>query len=230
MIGTTFGSNHSWKKYRLIQNGFKVGSPEVKTHYIDVPGRQDGPLDATESIAGRVLYGMRQLEFQYEIPGWFDPKEKWNQIAADIHGKRLTIVSDHLREYRFTGRCSVGSLGRTTGTARAFTVSCVCDPEITQTSDRILERITAIYSGGSVYEGTDPRSLNIMVTGFYSDGTSQSISGYSVSGSIGVGTNIITVSYQGARTTVSVTGTARPVTTTYFTLGQSKLNSADILR
>lgn len=76
--------------------------------------------------------------------------------------------------------------------------------------DVILSSISATYSGGAVDVGTPVNNLlGIVVTGHYSDGSTQAITGYALSGDItNVGNNTITVTYQGKTTTFVVVGNA----------------------
>lgn len=77
------------------------------------------------------------------------------------------------------------------------------EPEVTLTS------ISAVYSGGDVPVGTAVADLTgIVVTAHYSDGTSKTVTGYTLSGSIAEGENTVTVSYQGKTAAFSVTGAA----------------------
>ena len=72
-----------------------------------------------------------------------------------------------------------------------------------------LTHISAVYTGGSVPEGTPVTDLtDITVTGHYSNGASVTLSGYTLSGTIGAGENTITVTIGSLSTTVTVTGTA----------------------
>lgn len=78
-----------------------------------------------------------------------------------------------------------------------------------------LSHISVVYSGGSVQEGTKLNALlpNLTVTAYYTDGTQKTLSGgYGVDGTIGVGQNIITVSYGGCTATFTVIGTEVPAT------------------
>lgn len=76
-------------------------------------------------------------------------------------------------------------------------------PEVTLTS------ISATYSGGDVTVGTAVTALTgIVVTGHYSDGTSETVTGYTLSGTIAEGENTVTVSYGGKTTTFTVAGVA----------------------
>ena len=77
------------------------------------------------------------------------------------------------------------------------------EPEVT------LSSISAMYSGGDVTEGTAVSELTgIVVTAHYSDGTSEDVTGYTLSGTIAEGENTITVSYLGKSTTFVVVGVA----------------------
>ncbi len=69
--------------------------------------------------------------------------------------------------------------------------------------------ISATYSGGSVPAGTALDDLTgIVVTAQYSDGSTATVTGYTLSGEIAEGSNTITVTYQDKTTTFTVTGTA----------------------
>lgn len=81
------------------------------------------------------------------------------------------------------------------------------DPEVTLTS------ISATYSGGDVAVGTALTALTgIVVTATYSDGSTASVTGYTLSGSIAEGSNTITVTYEGMTATFTVTGVAAAAT------------------
>lgn len=70
-----------------------------------------------------------------------------------------------------------------------------------------LSSISATYTGGEVATGTELTSLTgIIVTATYSNGTTKTVTGYTLSGEILEGENTITVSYSGLTTTFTVTG------------------------
>lgn len=73
----------------------------------------------------------------------------------------------------------------------------------------VLTSISASYTGGDVAVGTAVSSLTgVSVTATYSDGTTASVTGYTLSGTIAEGSNTITVSYQGKTATFTVNGVA----------------------
>ena len=70
-----------------------------------------------------------------------------------------------------------------------------------------LSSISATYSGGDVAVGTALSALTgIVVTATYSDGSTATVTGYTLSGEIAEGSNTITVTYQGKTATFIVTG------------------------
>lgn len=72
-----------------------------------------------------------------------------------------------------------------------------------------LTSISATYDGGDVAVGTAVADLTgLVVTAHYSDGTSQAVTGYTLSGTIAEGSNTVTVTYQGKTATFTVTGVA----------------------
>ena len=66
-IGVSFDDMHSYTDWGLRLKEVKIGIPEAKTVYVDVPG-SDGSLDLTEAQNGGVKYGMRTLEL-FLTPG-----------------------------------------------------------------------------------------------------------------------------------------------------------------
>lgn len=86
-------------------------------------------------------------------------------------------------------------------------ITVVAVEEQTEPSEATLTSISATYSGGNVEVGTNVNSLRgIVVTANYDDGTSQTVTNYTLSGTINEGSNTITVSYKGMTTTFTVVG------------------------
>jgi hypothetical protein len=70
-----------------------------------------------------------------------------------------------------------------------------------------LTSISATYSGGDVKVGTELIYLSgIVVTATYSDGSTATVTGYTLTGTIAEGSNTITVVYEGKTTTFTVMG------------------------
>lgn len=83
------------------------------------------------------------------------------------------------------------------------------EPDEPDTPTKTLTSISAVYSGGDVAVGTALTDLTgIVVTATYSDGSTETVTGYTLSGEIADGSNTITVSYNGKTTAFTVTGVA----------------------
>lgn len=82
-------------------------------------------------------------------------------------------------------------------------------PDVPDVPEKTLTSISAVYSGGSVTAGTAVSDLtDTVVTAHYSDGTSETVTGYTLSGTISEGSNTVTVTYQGKTAIFTVTGVA----------------------
>lgn len=95
-------------------------------------------------------------------------------------------------------------------------------------ANKEVSSITAVYTqSGTVYENSPLDSLrsNLVVTASYTDGTSGAIIGYTLSGTLSVGTNTITATYKGKTATFSVTAVARTITGWYYPFNNSLLSS-----
>ena len=76
-------------------------------------------------------------------------------------------------------------------------------------TEKTLNSISATYAGGDVPVGTAVTDLTgIVVTATYSDGSTATVTGYTLSGQIAEGSNTVTVSYSGKTTTFAVVGVA----------------------
>lgn len=88
------------------------------------------------------------------------------------------------------------------------------DPDTPVTPEKTLTGISAVYSGGDVPVGTAVSELTgVVVTAHYSDGSTETVTGYTLSGEIAEGGNTITASYEGKTTTFTVTGVAESAET-----------------
>ena len=127
-IGVSFDDVHSYTDWGLRLKEVKIGIPEAKTVYVDVPG-SDGSLDLTEAQNGGVKYGMRTLEFIFDARNC--SYQRWtniiSRIARDIEGKQKRIVIDIDSGYYYTGRCHI-STEKTNEVTAEIGIECNCDP------------------------------------------------------------------------------------------------------
>lgn len=127
-IGVKFGDVHSYDTWGLRLKAIHIGTPEVKTAYVDIPGRM-GPLDLTEAQYGGIRYGTRELELT------FDAKDcsylQWpgllSRVASALHGHKCKIILDIDAGYYYYGRCVVDST-KSNETSAEVVVTCTCDP------------------------------------------------------------------------------------------------------
>jgi hypothetical protein len=84
-------------------------------------------------------------------------------------------------------------------------------PDVPEEPEAVtLVGIAASYTGGDVAVGTVPDALTgVTVTASYSDGSAAAVTGYTLSGTIGEGSNTVTVTYQGKTATFTVAGVAQ---------------------
>lgn len=92
-------------------------------------------------------------------------------------------------------------------------------------TEKTLSSISATYSGGNVPIGTAVTALTgIVVTAHYSDGSTETVTEYTLSGTIAEGSNTVTVTYESMTTTFTVTGISADVPCTGITLDKSELS------
>ena len=85
---------------------------------------------------------------------------------------------------------------------------------VTVSEPATLSSITAVYTqSGVVYptDSLDSLKSDLVVTAHYSDSSTATVTTYTLSGTLTVGTSMITVTYSGKTTTFNVTVTAVPV-------------------
>lgn len=111
MNGVSFDGKHSYREYGLLLKSRPVISPpEPKTNVIEVPG-SDVIIDLTESLTGKVHYGMREGKFEFHV---LNGRSEWSAVYAallnDLHGKRLQIVLDDDPNYYYVGRVTINDM------------------------------------------------------------------------------------------------------------------------
>lgn len=97
-----------------------------------------------------------------------------------------------------------------TATCGRYKATCI----VTVTGFATITNITATYTqSGAVYDTDTLDSLkaNLVVTAHYSDDTSRTVTAYSLSGTLAIGTSTITVDYHGKTTTFNVNVTEEGV-------------------
>lgn len=118
MRGVTFGNKHSYRAYGLLLKARPyIAPPEPKTKLIEVPG-SDAVIDLTESLTGKVHYGMREGRFDFFV---IDGRSKWSAVYSallnELHGKRVQIVLDDDPNYYWAGRVRLDEMASDKKTA-----------------------------------------------------------------------------------------------------------------
>jgi len=101
---------NTWNTWHLIPSSRPVvAQPKIATNIIEIPGC-DEPLDLTDYLAGRPVYGLRSDAFSFNVD---NDHENWetirNKIVSAIHGKRMKMRLDDDPDYYYEGRFTVGN-------------------------------------------------------------------------------------------------------------------------
>lgn len=155
--------------------------------------------------------------YETNIPSLDTLKNDLVVTAQWSNGTTSTVT-----DYALSGTLSVGSNTVTVsygGQTTTITVTVIA-----------LSSISAVYTqSGTVYDtaSLDDLKADLVVNVNFADSTTQTVTGYTLSGTLAEGTSIITVSYGGKTATFTVTVTEAPLDTTvqldteYMNKGQS---------
>ena len=99
----TIGDKHTWRDWHLIPcNRPDFVDAEPRFVYLEIPGA-DGKVDVSTALTGRMLYEMREGEFDFWVDN--DRVESWHQLYAKIkryiqgHDLRAILDDDPLWYY-----------------------------------------------------------------------------------------------------------------------------------
>ena len=128
ITGVSFDGVHSYKDWGLKIKSMKIGFPDVKDSYVDVPG-MNGLLDLTEVQNTNIVYGMRTLEFVFDARNcsYKDWPRLISKIGEAIHGRKKKIELDIDPSYSYEGRCSIDT-AKTNEIAAEISITCSCYP------------------------------------------------------------------------------------------------------
>lgn len=148
-------------------------------------------------------------------------------VTALYNDGTSTVIS----EYALSGTLVAGNNTITvsySGASTTITVEAVASAvTLTGISAAFTQGTAAIYDTDSL----ETLKQYLVVTAFYSDGTSEAVSGYTLSGTLTAGTSTITVSYEDFTDefTVAVTAKAMTSITAAFTQGEAVIYDSDEL-
>lgn len=91
---------------RLVLESKVMKPPEPRFHLIDVPGR-NGPIDATEALAGDVAFSSREFEFAFRAidPSGFESLK--TRLSNFLHGRRFDFQLSWDPGYTYSGRFAI---------------------------------------------------------------------------------------------------------------------------
>lgn len=106
--GRVVGKN-TWEDWHLIPSSRPtVAQAGVSTSQMDIPGRKDGPINSTEFMTGKPVYGARSGSFEFYVD---NDHEYWEtirmKIAAYLHGKKMKMCLQDDPDYYYDGRFSL---------------------------------------------------------------------------------------------------------------------------
>lgn len=200
----------------------------------------------TNETYGNIVVSTTSLSFNEDSSSTFTVKldsapsnSQTINISVDnenctVSSSSLTFTSNNYNTEQTITVNGVHSSGDYNNTSSIITLSSngVSSKEISVIlinidTQKEISSILAVYDQGDtiVYPTTSLDSLksNLVVTANYSDDTSEIVTGYTLSGTLSVGTSIITVTYSGKTTTFNVTVSEKQaITVTGVTLSHNE--------
>lgn len=110
-------SRNTWLDWRLIPDTPPVvPPPEPVTNMVDIPGRQEGPIDMSKYPFGRLVYQRitGSWNFLREPDGHEDRVQFYESIRGWLHGRECRVLLEEDMDHYYVGRLTVGppSTGR----------------------------------------------------------------------------------------------------------------------
>lgn len=140
MRGVKFGIFHSYSFYNLILNSKEIGSPEVKTNHIEIPGA-DGYIDFT-NFFGEPKYKNRKLVFHFTVNhavGIDKYLSTYQNVHTILHGKAMKITLDEDPDWYYYGVVHVGDYQCNRNIA-TFDIECDCEPYRIEAAETVVSQ------------------------------------------------------------------------------------------
>ena len=109
----TIGDKNTWDDWHLVPSSRPlINPPQVKSNYIDIPGR-DGNLDMTTALIGRPVYKNRTGEWEFLVLNEYDDGEDWTTLYTSImqylQGQEYKVILDDDPAFFYYGRLEVNA-------------------------------------------------------------------------------------------------------------------------
>ena len=100
-----FAGANTWEDWHLIPDGRPtVTQASPTTNYVAIPGREDGPIDMSEYLTGKMVYGDRSGSFEFYVD---NDHEYWETLRMKIvdylHGKEMKMCLEDDPNYYYKG-------------------------------------------------------------------------------------------------------------------------------
>lgn len=109
-LGTEYHSITDWGL--AIGNNNYIGTPELYTNYIEVPGANK-LLDVSQALTGRRTYKSRPIHIEF---GAVNRAINWDAVMSAfrnrIDGRVVRLIFDNDENYYWTGRCQITDFDR----------------------------------------------------------------------------------------------------------------------
>lgn len=122
----------SCRKMGLIPTAVIIGSPELETLTIEIPGRE-GVLDCTEKIYGRAVRKNRKITMTFQTldkltgTDWMSLQE---YLLKLWHGKMVSIsIGEGSYRHRYKGRLTIKSF-EVSGKLQIIQMEADCEPDV----------------------------------------------------------------------------------------------------
>jgi hypothetical protein len=106
--GVRFNGKHSFYDYQMFLSlRPDTGVPEPDIVDVEVPGA-NGSLDYTEAVTGNVVYGNREMTFDFVAECPVDKQAAFkSRLLSDLHGQFVEVELDEDAGWIYSGRAKV---------------------------------------------------------------------------------------------------------------------------
>ena len=107
----TFSGKNTWDDWHLIpSSGPVIAQSSVSDSFKEIPGRKNGPMNFSDYLTGKIIYGQRNGSIQFVVD---NDHEDWTIIQSNIvnylHGKYMKMRLEDDPDYYYEGRFTVGN-------------------------------------------------------------------------------------------------------------------------
>lgn len=146
---------HTYYDYGMyVINVEAVQPPEVRTNYIEIPGR-NGNIDLTDMLTGYPVYGDREITLDLNVKkrNECEWRQLLNIFLRDTHGKKLKVIFDREPDWYYVGRGNVSDVERGHAVGK-LTLTITAEPYKYSINDK-LPLLTVSGSASQLVKGSD---------------------------------------------------------------------------